>query len=285
MALENIVNGLRTGGENSKVNSKYNSGTLVSTDKYLIDLEGINIRTDEGVYNYGKLMGKPTGKVFREEMASELERTKEYVVEIFGSYVSKHLKSAINELSEKGKTEMGYKFCSGIESGDKKYDSVRSIVSDAKKTIEEIQRYPEAYVKQEKEKASHFMEGIIAKHTNETLQIDMLCAQKRAMRAIGEYGSTKFAIDTHDHLKTLETEYTAETKRLDRVEKEMTEAKPYLYADESAKYFAKIEKERTELKKRAEQFKTLPELTGTIVQEAIETIMKKKEEKSEKASN
>ena len=129
------------------------------------------------------------------------------------------------------------------------------------------------------------MEGIIARHTDETLQIDILCAEKRAMRAIGEYGSTKFAIDTHKHLKVLETEYNAETNALDKKEKEMTEAKPFLYADESAKYLAKIEEERAELEKRKKEFKALPELTGTIAQEAIKAINEKKENEPKKASN
>lgn len=286
MTLESIVTGLRTVDENPRVNPDYNPKTLGSTSEYIADIEKINLKTQEGLNNYKRLIGLPTKNMSPDKTALTHRQIHADITEGFEKYITEHIEPITDELSELKKSNIGYHFCPEANSENEKYNMARDTVHMTKEIIKVIEENPEAYVNLQISRAPDFMKGIIARFPEETCRIDMQDAQRKAFETIGQYGSTKFVIDTHKHLEALKNTYIADAKALNEKEKEIKEnAPPYLDAEESVEYFAEIETVRAELEKRAEQLKILPQLTGTIVQEAIKTIQEREKGKGDYKEN
>ncbi len=285
MTLENIVKGLRTVDENPVANPEYDSGILVSTGKYLDDLGEINTRTKEGLASYRELTGLKTKSVSSEKIDLTHRQIHADVTEGFGEYITKHIEPITGELKDIVQLNIGYSFCPEAESGDKKYNTVRDVACKVKELIKTIEENPEAYISQQIKDAQDFMKAIVARFPDEVRQIDAQDAQRKALGAIQKYGSKDFVVKTHGHLETLKTAYITDMKALGEKEQKARENMPqYMDADESAKYFVEIEKAKGELEKRAEQLKILPQLTNTVVKEAINAIQER-ENTSKKASN
>lgn len=285
MTLESIVTELGIIGKNHKVSSKYNPKALTSANEYIEKLEGIDIETKEGLKEYRKLTGYSTEDVSSGKTASNYRITDAGVNEIFRKYVGKHLKPITEELEEMTRSSIGYSFCPEIESKSEKYNTVKNNVYIAKDIIKTIKENPEEYINKQIGEAPDFMKAIIARFSDEVLQIDAQDAQRKAFRTIHEYGSAKFVTETHEHLESLKAEYITDMKALSEKEMEMKKEKPYLNTDESVEYFTEIKKAKDELKKREKQLEILPQLTDAIAQNAIATIQKREKSRTPKLQN
>ncbi|MFH1521947.1 MAG: hypothetical protein ABIF18_03230 [archaeon] len=210
------------------------------------------------------------------------------VTEGFGKYINKHIEPITNELDEKKKTDIGYGFCPTVESGYKgsaDYNVVMDAVNSAKKAVEEIQKNSMAYISKQIEDAPDFMKAIIARFPEEVCNIDMKYTQGKALGVIRRYGSTKFIAETREPLEKLQSEYYTDMKALGEKEKELEKNTfPDLDTDGSAKYFAEVEKEKDELRKREEQIKMLSGITNAIVKEVI-GVIQERENASKKATD
>ena len=285
--LETIVTELGVIGKNKEISSKYDPRVLTSANEYIEKLEKVNTETEKGLESYKELTGINTKDVAPDKTASNLEMAQAGVTGIFGEYITKHIEPITEELETKELKDMlqlniGYRFCPETESKSEKYNAVRNTAYTAKDTIEKIKENPGEYINKQIKDAPDFMKAIIAKFSDEILQIDTQDAQRKAFRAIHEYGSAKFVTEIHEHLGTLRTAYNKDMTALNDKKMKMKKENPYLDTDESVKYFAGIEKEKAEIEKRKEQFKDLDELIGTIAQNAIKIIQEKEKAEAEK---
>ena len=74
---------------------------------------------------------------------------------------------------------------------------------------------------------------------DQVCKIDMQDAQGKASKTIGEYGATKFVVDTHNNLSALEATYNTEMNTLGKKEMELRNAmSTHMSVDESVKYFS-----------------------------------------------
>lgn len=280
--LEAILGGITDSPGSTKANSTYTPQTLTETVGYIEEFSGINTETTEGLKQYEKLTELKTKEVSRAKVGLTQKQIREELEERFKDYTNSHIKPIVKEIDESKQTGIGYQFCPNEKSDSEKYEVARKAVHGAKETIETIDEDPEKYIKKIIGEAPTFMKNIVGRHPDEVVAIDKQDAQRKALKAIGLYGSANFVIDTYRHQKSLEDGLKEEAKAISKERSELEKkAKPGMDSIEEARYFAEVNKKEATLNEKASKMMDPEKLRQTIVGTAIAAIKEKTEDSEE----
>ncbi len=185
------------------VNPSYDSKTFLNTGKKLNELNRCDTTTKEGLEKYFTLTGDDVSKYSSEKVEYRKETRHSGGQSDLSAYANKHFNKILGEIGEETQAKLAFKYCpeNDIEGNHKPYNTARVIVSNAKKTLQEIQENPDKYMSNELKKETSIMKRYIAMYTDEFFAIEQREAQKTGELALSHYDVGKFLKLTTQNLE------------------------------------------------------------------------------------
>lgn len=250
MNLENILGELFAEKDGKREAKPYSSESFYNFAKGLTDLGRVDVSKPEGLNDYLRLTGEDPAKYSLEEVDLRRRAWISGGHSDLGDYIHSNFDGLVGELDEVTRTELAKNSCPEKESDDASYEFARKIVSKSKKTLEEMKRDPEGFLK--RNAGSPTMAFYMRAFSGEYFGLKQREAVAHSSLAVRHYGSADFLITSKSLIDQQYNEFKEKKEELQKeinkkIDEESVKIGRIISANENAHLTKDLRKRLSEL--------------------------------------